>query len=243
MSRRYYKAVRMDGRSFHDKLFAWDINPGAVTRHPSPVQGSDPARYLSVSTTPDGVTGASWPLRLFEVTPVGRTWTPDPVLMPCKRAGEAFRTGRELPAHLALGPAGTAILGLRTPSRSFSAADRHLAYVADSVLRGEGPGAWVGAERVALDYHLRGADALAKATLRSEGTQRADVLMPFLRALIRRHLLPREDYAVIAAAWEWLTGSLLHPEDHVYLTPSQWEAGRTWANTELRRFSESMRQR
>ena len=91
----YFKAVRPDGASFHDRTVMWTV--GEVTTHPNPREGKDPSGYLSVSTEPADCTGMRWPCRLLVVEPVDGhpVWTPHPKDMPHKRAAHAWRVVEE----------------------------------------------------------------------------------------------------------------------------------------------------
>ena len=125
----YYKAVRLDGTSFHDPSFRWvpeDWTPadGRVrVEHPDydPTWGA--GGYLSASTEPADCTGAEWPCRLLIVEPVGEPpFTPEPVDLPHKRAGRAFDVIGERPAHEALGPCGREVCALLAEFESFTPA-------------------------------------------------------------------------------------------------------------------------
>jgi hypothetical protein len=112
----YFKAIRPDGSSFHDRSFAWATEPGGITTHPlyrkHERDESTAGGYLSVSTVPTDCTGMRWPCRLLEVEPVGRMWTPESVDLPNKRAALRWRTVRELSATNALGPQGAELAAL-----------------------------------------------------------------------------------------------------------------------------------
>ena len=122
----YYKAVRLDGTSFHDPSFRWvpeDWTPadGRVrVEHPDydPTWGA--GGYLSASTEPADCTGAEWPCRLLIVEPVGEpVLTPAPNTLPHKRAGGAFLVVDERPAHEALGPCGREVTSLLAELEAF----------------------------------------------------------------------------------------------------------------------------
>ena len=115
----YYKAVRPDGTSFHDRSFRWLPESGPVEGHTvthptASTVGEHASSYLSVSVTPTDCTGMRWPCRLFEVEPVDgqEVTTPDPTLFPSKRASVAWRIVRELPATESLGPQGVHVAAL-----------------------------------------------------------------------------------------------------------------------------------
>jgi hypothetical protein len=104
-----YKAVQLNGKDFATGLIDYGaaFAAGATVKHPNPgnVGDSDASTYLSVSVSASDLPGTSWPLRLFEVEPVGELWNPnDPY--PHKRAVHELRIIREVPAHLVYGPEG-----------------------------------------------------------------------------------------------------------------------------------------
>ena len=113
----YYKAVRPDGTSFHDRSFRWLPESGPVEGHTvthptASTVGEHASSYLSVSVTPTDCTGMRWPCRLFEVMPAGEVVTPEPDSFPNKRAAVAWQIVRELPATDALGPQGVQVAAL-----------------------------------------------------------------------------------------------------------------------------------
>ena len=117
----YYKAVRLDGTSFRDPGFRWlpegwvsgdPIPQGWTVEHPNYSPTGCASGYLSVSTVTTDCTGMHWPPVLLEVEAVGDVRTPEPDVLPNKRAGGAFRVVRELPATDALGPQGVHVAAL-----------------------------------------------------------------------------------------------------------------------------------
>src|SRR5664279_3489876 len=116
----YYKATRVDGTDFNTGTVDYGaaFASGDVLRHPlwasvdRRKRDQDASKYLSVSTTATDCTGMSWPCRLFEVEPVGASWTPDAGSLPNKRAVYALRVIREVDATLALGPQGAQLVSL-----------------------------------------------------------------------------------------------------------------------------------
>lgn len=130
----YYKAVRLDGTSFHDPTFRWvpeDWTPTdgpVLVEHPNYDPAGGAGGYLSVSTEPADCTGMSWPCRLLIVEPVGGPVpAPEPVNLPHKRAGRAFDVVDERPAHEALGPNGREVTALLTELETFPLAAREAA--------------------------------------------------------------------------------------------------------------------
>jgi hypothetical protein len=157
----YYKATRPDGTDFRTGTidYAAAFASGEVIRHPAAkkVQG-DASTYLSVSVSASDCIGFSWPCRLFRVEPIGRAGK-DP-RFPNKRTIRAGRVAEELPAHLAFGPNGEAVVAFLEAVRrlSMSECERLLAtrrasiatrneawYVADRSAWGARDSAWRGA--------------------------------------------------------------------------------------------------
>ncbi len=113
-----FKAVRPDGTDFDTGAAQWlpaNGEPipegGWLVEHPNPgkVGGVDEAFYLSASTVPTNCPNFSWPGRLLLVEPVGAMWNPQPYSLPCKRAANAWRVIKELPAWKLFGPQGREI--------------------------------------------------------------------------------------------------------------------------------------
>ena len=105
----YYKATRPDGTSFYDGKTRWQV--GRVVRHPhfEPAKGLCSAGVLHISDAPgEALTGGSWPCRLFEVEPRGEIISDSSHKHGCG----VVKVVRELPAHLALGPNGEAVVAL-----------------------------------------------------------------------------------------------------------------------------------
>ena len=106
MTATYYKATRPDGTDFRTGQVRYDV--GATVTHPDPHQ-RDASGYLSVAVVPTDCTGASWPLRLLEVT-AAEVW-PDPSIAN-KRCTHSLTVVRELDPMLALGPQGQEVAAL-----------------------------------------------------------------------------------------------------------------------------------
>ena len=108
----YFKATRPDGTDLRTGTidYAAALASGEVVRHPAKRVKDQPSTYLSVSVAPADCTGFSWPCRLFRVKPVGRTLRA--TNLPNKRACSALRVIEELPAHMAFGPNGEAVVAL-----------------------------------------------------------------------------------------------------------------------------------
>ena len=104
-----YKATRPDGTDFRTGTvnYAKALETGEVLKHPEKLQRNQPSTYFSVSISPTGCTGMSWPCRLFRVEAVGRAFKNDG--LENKRCCSSLRVVEELPAHEALGPQGEEI--------------------------------------------------------------------------------------------------------------------------------------
>lgn len=129
-----YKAVRIDGTSFHDPTFRWvpaTGDPvGTVVTHPNFSATGKADGYLSVSTEPADCMGMEWPCRLLTVEPVGDV-LPDPRgEYPHKRVGAAFRVTGERPAHEALGPNGAQVAAFLTLLPTLTSEQRAAAWAA-----------------------------------------------------------------------------------------------------------------
>ena len=208
----YYKAVRPDGGSFHDPAFRWATEPGGVTEHGRP--GRDVSGYLSVSTVPTDCTGMSWPCRLLLVEPVGELWQPHTDGgLPNKRAGHAFRTVRELPAHEAFGPQGVEVAALIDRATRLTAEEARALDAARGAARGAARDAARGA---ALDAALdadRGAawDAAWGAAWDAALDAAWDAGALMLRDLIGT-AYTQEHYDIITGPWRKTIGPI-HPDD------------------------------
>ena len=106
----YFKAVRVDGTSFHDPNFNWLTEDGVVG-HPRPDLTGSAANYLSVATVAtvaSDCTGFYWPCRLLVVEPIGEV-VPDNSY-PNKRRGRAFKVVDEVEAWQVFGPNGKEVV-------------------------------------------------------------------------------------------------------------------------------------
>ena len=131
----YFKAVRVDGTSFHDPNFNWLTEDGVVG-HPRPDLTGSAANYLSVATVASDCTGFYWPCRLLVVEPIGEV-VPDNSY-PNKRRGRAFKVVDEVEAWQVFGPNGKEVvaflelLPMLTKTQWYAARDaaREAAWVA-----------------------------------------------------------------------------------------------------------------
>jgi len=103
----YYKATKLDGTSFYDSTTTWKV--GRITRHPNPdtSKGLCSSGVLHISDAlAETLTGGSWPCRLFEVEPRSALISGDGHKHGCAKV----KVVKELPAWMALGPNGEAIV-------------------------------------------------------------------------------------------------------------------------------------
>lgn len=216
----YYKAVRPDGYSFHDPNFRWATEPGGVTKHPDYRVGTYAGGYLSVSTSPSDCTGLEWPCRLLVVEPVGEVFTPDRARLPNKRAGGAFRTIRELPAHEVFGPQGEHVAALigraarLTPDEASAlgaawVAARSTARVAAQQAAVDAT--WDAAREAAWDTTREAMWGAAWEVARAVARER-EAAWEAARALVSRDLISTEHYDTLTRTWRTTVGSI-HPDD------------------------------
>ena len=198
MSARYFKAVRPDGRSFNDPTFTWATEPGGVTTHPAFDRDGGASGYLSVATVATDCTGFQWPCRLLVVEPYKwGVFTPNADRLPNKRAGRAFRTVGERPAHEVFGPQGEQVAALieragrltRDEAKSLCAA---------------GDAAWGAAWDAARDAAGVAAGVAAWRASRDAAWGAG--------ALITRDLITREQYDLLTGPWRSTIGPI-HPDD------------------------------
>lgn len=202
----FFKSVRPDGGSFNDPGFMWATEPGGITEHPDFRCGSDgPAHYLSVSTVVTDCTGFGWPARLLIVEPVDESelFTPDAIFLPNKRAAGAFRTVREEPAHLLLGPQGELLVELFDSARALTLAQTSALAPAWDATRV----AALGAARDAAGNASR--DAVWVAALTDAGDAAAGLA---LRDLVGTGAWTQEAYDTLTERWRTVVGKL-HPDD------------------------------
>ena len=118
MTEKLYKAVRPNGRDFHTDSVQWapektKARKGRLVKHPTAAEvGGNASAYLSVSVDPTDLPGASWPMRLLVVEPVGEVVAPEPERMQNKRAAVAFRVVEEIDPSARFGPQGREVAAL-----------------------------------------------------------------------------------------------------------------------------------
>ena len=205
----YYKAVRPDGTSFHDRSFRWLPESGPVEGHTvthptASYVGRYASQYLSVSVTPTDCTGMRWPCRLFEVMPAGEVVTPEPDSFPNKRAAVAWQIVRELPATDALGPQGVQVAALiERADRLTDVEARRLFDAWDAAMGAE----WHPAKTAAF--------AVDAARTTAEDTVWAAVHVAAGDAglaLVVRDLISVEHYDALTGPWRTIIGPI-HPDD------------------------------
>ena len=205
----YYKAVRPDGTSFHDRSFRWLPESGPVEGHTvthptASTVGEHASSYLSVSVTPTDCTGMRWPCRLFEVMPAGEVVTPEPDSFPNKRAAVAWQIVRELPATDALGPQGVQVAALiERADRLTDVEARRLFDAWDAAMGAE----WHPAKTAAF--------AVDAARTTAEDTVWAAVHVAAGDAglaLVVRDLISVEHYDALTGPWRTIIGPI-HPDD------------------------------
>jgi len=223
----YFKAIRPDGASFHDPSFMWAAEVGGVTYHPTPGRSGNTSTaggYLSVSTTATDCTGMRWPCRLLEVEPVGEVFTPDPAGMPNKRAGLAFRTVRELPAHEALGPNGEHMVALIERCSRLTVEDGERLHAARDAARHAArdaarDAAWKAARDAAREAARHAAWKAARDAARNAAWKAAwDATWNAAWALLVRDLIgdtfTQAHYDTLTMPWRTTIGPI-HPDDAV----------------------------
>ena len=205
----YYKAVRPDGTSFHDRSFRWLPESGPVEGHTvthptASTVGEHASSYLSVSVTPTDCTGMRWPCRLFEVMPAGEVVTPEPDSLPNKRAAVAWQIVRELPATDALGPQGVQVAALiERADRLTDVEARRMFDAWDAAMGAE----WHPAKTAAF--------AVDAARTTAEDTVWAAVHVAAGDAglaLVVRDLISVEHYDAMTGPWRTIIGPI-HPDD------------------------------
>lgn len=217
----YWKAVRTNGTDFHSGRVLWAVEPGTIVHHPTTKRGDDLSghdadSYLSVSTVPTDCTGMAWPCRLLEVESVRGypVITPDPEVLPNKRASAAWRVVGEHPAHFALGPQGEHVAALieatgHLTDEQLSAlnAARVAALVADKY-----------AAKYAAKYATRTAawdaarDAARIAALDAAWDAARIAAWDAVSALVVRDLITTGHYDALTMSWRRVIGRI-HSDD------------------------------
>ena len=109
----YYKVTRPDGTDFFTGAvrYAWAMENKKIVRHLKPeLDSASPAHYLSISTDVTRCCTPHWPLRLFQVAPVGPTRKDDYYLS--KVRCEALYVIKEMPSYDVLGVHGLSVLAV-----------------------------------------------------------------------------------------------------------------------------------
>lgn len=205
----YYKAVRPDGTSFHDRSFRWLPESGPVEGHTvthptASTVGEHASSYLSVSVTPTDCTGTRWPCRLFEVMPAVEVVTPEPDSLPNKRAAVAWQIVRELPATDALGPQGVQVAALIERADRLTDVEARRLFDAWDAAMGAG---WHPAKTAAFavdDARTTAEDTVWAAAHVAAGDAGL--------ALVVRDLISVEHYDALTGPWRTIIGPI-HPDD------------------------------
>lgn len=213
MTELFYKAVRPNGGSFNDPDFKWATEPGGVTAHPSFHRG-DASGYLSVATVPTDCTGFQWPARLLVVEAVGDVFTPDAHGLPHKRAGAAFRTVEERPAHELFGPQGEHVVALiKRAGRLTDDEARELAAAWDAAWDNIWDAVWDAARVAAWSATWDAARVAARdadwAAARVTAWAAGGLL---LRDLVGTGVWTQEAYDLLTGPWRRVIGQP-HPDD------------------------------
>jgi hypothetical protein len=208
----YYKATRPDGTDFRTGKVRYDV--GATITHPNPHK-RDASGYLSVATVPTDCTGASWPLRLVEVT-AEDVW--EDAHFPNKRCTHSLTVVRELDPMLALGPQGQAVVALieRCKTLTYDEA-RELAAARDAAWDAARAAAWDAARDAAWDAARDAAWDAAWDAARDAAWDAAWDAARAAAALLSRDLIDgktftQEQYDLLTGPWRKVIGPI-HPDD------------------------------
>ncbi len=129
-TQKLYKATRPNGTDFHSGTinYAAALEAKSTIQHPNPgaVGDEDAAGYISVTDSPLDIPGASWPLRLFEVRPVGKSWKTNSYAH--KHAAHAVKVIREVSPNLVYGPEGERVAEIATAFWALPLAERDRMY-------------------------------------------------------------------------------------------------------------------
>ena len=195
----YYKAARPDGTSFYDSTTTWKV--GRITRHPNPdtSKGLCSDGVLHISDAPaETLIGGSWPCRLFEVEPRSALISGDGHKHGCAKV----KVVKELPAWMALGPNGEAVVAHIERCRTVTADQAQRLYAAWDA-------AWPAAQDAA-----RFADAARDAALYAawdasrDAAQDAgrDAALSAALALVVRDLISPEQFDILYGPWASVFG-------------------------------------
>ena len=213
----YYKAVRPDGTDFYSGTVRW-LPPvgeplpdgGLIVTHPAirTMPTWNAATYLSVATVATACTGMDWPCRLARVERTRATvWTPEPQVLPHKRASWQWRVVEELDPKLALGPNADAVLAVieqakrMPPTPHDDGAHRHVSAAWYGAWSAAGATAWDAARTAACTA----AYAVAwRAAGRNATAQDAAV------ACVVRDLIDPDAFAVLTEPWDALVQRYLN---------------------------------
>ena len=229
----YYKAVKPNGTDFRTGRVLYAV--GETVTHPEPHK-RDASGYLSVATVPTDCTGASWPLRLFEVS-ADEVW--ECSTYPNKRCTHSLTVVREIDPWLALGPQGPLLVALVERAGQITAdearrlaATRYAARAAAGAAAGAaawdaardaaraaagaaaGDAAWAAARAAAWDAARDAAWAAARAAAWDAAWYAAwdAARAALVRDLIGQHGFTQEMYDLLTGPWRKIIGPV-HPDD------------------------------
>ena len=201
----YYKAVKPNGTDFRTGRVLYAV--GETVTHPEPHK-RDASGYLSVATVPTDCTGASWPLRLFEVS-ADEVW--ECSTYPNKRCTHSLTVVREIDPWLALGPQGPLLVALVERAGQITADEaRRLA----ATRYAAGDAAWAAARAAAWDAARDAAWAAARAAAWDAAWYAAwdAARAALVRDLIGQHGFTQEMYDLLTGPWRKIIGPV-HPDD------------------------------
>jgi hypothetical protein len=192
----YYKATRTDSYDFYTGTLHHEV--GVLVEHPVSRRFSDMVRddavtYLSLSVDPTDLPGAWWPLRLWEVEPIGRVIGSDDY--PNKRGCIGYRVVAEAPTHVTFGPNGVQVEWLCEQLEA--ATEEQFDRLAEAEARASAwASAWASARASARARARAWARARASTSARARAWARAWARAGVL-ALDVRDLITTEDFDVL----------------------------------------------
>ena len=204
----YYKAARPDGTSFHDPTFRWLPVDGTIpgggwlVEHPDATSPMDHAdSHLSVATAPTDCTGFEWPCRLLEVEPAWEVVTPEPHLLPHKRASKAWRVVRELDPRLALGPNADRVLAVIERAGRLTGAEEDRMAAVRTTAWYSAVNAAEAAARVAAWVAAENATRVAVTARAAMGVAVRDAAGDAAQAELMRDLITQDQYNILTESW------------------------------------------
>ena len=197
----YYKATRLDGTSFYDSTTTWRV--GRITRHPNPdtSKGLCSGGVLHISDAPaETLIGGSWPCRLFEVEPRSALISGNGHKHGCAK----IYVVKELPAWMALGPNGEAVVAHIERCWTITADQAQRLSAAWDAVR---PAAWGAARDAARDAAWSAAwDAVRSAVQPAVRPAAWSAAWDAALALVVRDLIPSEQFDILYGPWASVFG-------------------------------------